>query len=584
MKKFLRASIIVILAAVCSSVFAKTQALPSGFEPCAVSNMTGKWLQEDGKNYAQLSFVTPTQATKYNSKTQQYDFQDLADGITKIEVKRSTYDQYNYQTIYTFEAPEKGATLEYTDKGTDEAGLAYGRWDYRVVVWVDNTKNNEWNWDAMKTVVVGQVPEEVEKMQAEGNQDGTVIISFTAPALSTEGEPIVMPMTAVVQEMTGSEPPTFITLQTLENVEPSKDYSVTLEGVKKGSHSYVVKVSTESGSTREAIRNTFVGADLPGYVDNAAAKQTASGITVSWTAPTTGQHNGNFGNPADLTYRVMRKHSVYETGVKIADGIKETTIEDNFSADTEQIVMYDIYAINSEGEGLASTTNQVLTGPSQPLPFAENFDTKDEYGNLSFDHTWLKSYTGYYCTWYTTSDEFILGSSSVSAHNGGGMAYAMYSDWGTTDKWDAITTCHIDFSSAEEPTISFWLYDLAKGGSDIVLKIQYTTDDGATFADALVEPMGNAEAEGWRQLTADLTGLKGAAQGQVRFCTVAKGSNCHAIIIDEVLIRDEKNPNGIERLSISQPSASRIYNLQGQPVSAGHNGIVITNGKAIIKK
>lgn len=559
------------------------QSLPEGYEPCAVSNFTGKWITEEDKNYIQMWFTTPTDAIKYNMAKQDYDTVSIDCDLTKVVVMRSEYDQYAYKPIYTFDAPAKGVEMTYIDKGNNEAGFTYGRYDYKVVVYVGSTTNYAWNWDALKTFTVGQVPASIEQVTAVA--DGySVNICLTAPTLANDGELLTMPMNITVSEMDDSWPPKYTTIQTFKDVEPGKEYSVTIENAKNGVHAYAIKASTQTGESMETLVNVFVGLDKPGTVRNARAILTESGIHVSWEAPTAGMHGGNMGSD-EITYIVTRKRSVYESGTRVAFGITECELDDIVNTDVESIYLYEIVALNNIGESYSAQTNMILTGAASTLPYYENFDSKDEYGSESYDHVWLKSYSGNYSTWYTTQSMDVDGH-YATPHNGTGLAYAMYSSWGRTDKWDALTSGHIDFTDSPYPVISMWVYDLAKGGSDITLKIESTTDDGITMTEVISEQMGNADRHGWRQIVASLPALSGKDNGQIRICTIANGTVCYAIVIDEIIIENNQEIyTGITGInSDSHNGQKQMFNLQGLPVNASQHGLMIVDGKTVLIK
>lgn len=556
------------------------QSLPEGYEPRAVSNFHGQWIQEDEKNYIQMWFTTPTEAICYNSAKQDYDTISIDCDLTKVVVMRSEYDQYAYRSIYTFEAPEKGVELTYIDKGTNNKGLTYGRYDYKIVVYVGDVTNYAWNWDALKSFPVGQVPADIETVTS--TVDGNAIsISFVAPALSNEGDEMTMPMNVTVSEMDDSWPPQYTTITNFENAEPGQTYTTQINNARNGVHTYSVKANTETGENHETCIVVFVGTDQPGRVRNASAVLTESGIHIDWDAPVIGMHNGDMGNPSELTYSIYRKRGAYDAGTRIANMIAETEFIDNVDTDVEATYLYEIYAQNSIGESYASITNTVLTGSANPLPYTENFDSRDTYGGMTFDHVWLKDYSGNFSTWYTAGSMDLYGN--VTPHNGSGLAYAMYSSWGRTEKYDALISGYVDFEGANDPTVSIWVYDIANGGSDVTLKIQASTDGGATFTDIISEQMGNASSRGWRELSASMSDFIGKDDVQICIRTVADGTNCHAIIIDELKIEDNENPEtSIKEVSVMQ--SNKTFNLQGQSVSAPQEGIFVVGGKKVIIK
>lgn len=536
--KYFNLALIALLTLI--PTFTWAQSLPSGYVPCAVSNMQCKWVVEDGKNNVEISFTTPTQATKYDMQTGGYVFCDMDVDITSVVVQRITNEFNTIQTIKSFSNPEKGAELSYTDEN-----LAYGSYMYRVIVRAGGQSSSEWDWDnAIRSVIVGQVPADFTNNDVHYTVDGkTVTITYTIPAVSSLGEPMVMPINCTVAEVSGSEPPTYTTLDTKENAEPGQTYTFVKENVSEGMHTYALQARTASGANNGIYRycmNVFVGLDAPGLVRNAKAKKTDNGILVSWEAPVKGMNGGNIGNVEDLTYSVYRKASIYDaTGRKVASDISDCSFTDVVEVSTQTTIVYEIIAKNSKGEGNGAHTNNLVLGDPLSLPFVENIETVDGYGNISFDNQWQKDYGGSFCTWYTASGSFWVNDAnpSVIAYQGNGFAYAMYSSWGMTNKWDSLTSPLIDFSESKHPTLTFWLYDTAQGGSDMTLSVQSITENSDVITEATI-PLGEAEQNGWRPIEVELKGLKNAPAGQIRLRTDAYGSNCYAVLIDQILVKD----------------------------------------------
>lgn len=567
------------------TVISASAQLPSGYNPCSVSNFTAEWVvTPEGSNNVVLSFSAPTQMMRYDMNLYDYVYADMDADITKIVVQRSVGETYSFSPVSTIESPTKGEAYSVVDEG-----VAYGTYRYRVVVYAGTSQSSEWDWDnAIRTVLVGQVPADYQDEDIQSSVEGhTVRLSYKAPEYSSLGVAMTDVMTCTIAEVTGSEPPTYTEIQKQENAVPGQIYETVLENVADGTHTYAFQAYTVSGANNGIYRyciNIFVGQDVPGGVLNARAAVTADGVNISWEAPLTGKRGGDMGDPTAITYTVIRKGSVYEAdGTVIANAISELSCFDNISTTTQKSYIYEIVASNAMGDGDGVITNSVLVGPALTLPFSENFDALDQYGNVSFEHVWLHGYSGSYCTWYT-ANEMYVGDSSVMPHNGRGLGYAMYSSWGTTHKWDALLSSHLDCSAVVSPVLSFWLYDLANGGTDVTLNVQTTLDDGVTFSDALSVTLGEAETAGWRQFSVELPAIAGASNAQIRFQSVADGSKCYPVVIDEISLQ-ESSTDAVEQLSAPETTSGLRYNLSGQTVSKSHaTGLYIQDGKVILAR
>ncbi len=553
------------------------QQLPEGYIPCPVTDFSAVWVNADGKNNVEISFAAPTEMIS----EMDYTKAELSAPITKIELMRSVSNMGDYQTIATFGYPVAGETLTWTDKN-----LAYGAYDYMAHVYVDEAMD----WANPETVIVGQLPADIEYGEFTATADETdpykVTLEVTLPSMNSLYEPLTMPITKVVFGEYGPmsfEPDVIYTEENAEVLVPGQKVQYVINKATNGAHTYTAQVYTEAGSNWPATCDIFIGNDQPGMAQNIVAEVTDKGIVVTWEAPTEGLNGGDQGDPANFTYTVKRGADEYDANaVVIAENIKELTVTDNTEFTEETKFVYIVTVTSPYGEGYAASSNEVIVGPAAQLPFEENFDVAlDAWGNTTTQHsTWSKDFSGWFCAWQIGQETYI-NDIMVKPHSGAGLLYAYYNSWGETHQWDSFTSGSIDLTKAETPVITFWLYDVAQGGSDVTLQIQ-TSTDGIEFTTAQTIALGNATENGWCEVTVPADALKGAERGKVRFLSEAEGSNCIPVVIDDILVKDA-NATGITGIS----AASRInavYNLAGQRVDQNAKGIVIINGKAILKK
>ena len=142
---------------------------------------------------------------------------------------------------------------------------------------------------------------------------------------------------------------------------------------EKGLHTYYVIPANASGAGVPNKYIVWTGEDTPGQVNSLAVdKKDDSTLTVSWSAPTSGAHDGWFDASA-LTYDVTRMPD----GKKVATGISATSFTDT------QLEGYDNYsytveAINAEGHGTAATSSAVHAGNALRAPYEAYFRTQEE--------------------------------------------------------------------------------------------------------------------------------------------------------------------------------------------------------------
>lgn len=554
----------------------ETQKLPENYSPAPVSDFTANWVQADGNNNVEISFAAPTEMINDID----YSKTLLTAYITKIELMRAVANTGEYSVIATFGYPAHGEALSWTDKNVE-----YGTYDYMAQVYVDEVMD----WANPTPVIVGELPADFDFGALTATVDETdpykVILEVTLPTLNNNYKELTMPITKVVFGEMGPmsyEPEPIYTEEAEEVLVPGSKLQYIVENATNGNHIYSVQVFTAAGGNFPASVEIFIGKDQPGMAQNIVAEQTTEGIVVTWEAPTTGLNFGDPGDPADFTYTVKRGASEYDaSAVVLAEDTKELRYVDNTVFTEESKFVYIITVKNPYGEGYAATSNELVVGPAAELPYEETFDVAlDKNGNTTTQHsTWTKDTNGRFCAWQIGQETYV-NEAMVKPHSGAGLLYAYYNSWGQSNQWDSYTTGNINFTNATAPQVTFWLYDIAMGGTDLTINIQ-TTTDGEEYTTAETIAFGNAEETGWREITVALDALKNAANGKVRFRSESNGDNVTAIAIDDILISD-KNATGIANVTVAKTGAA--YNIMGQRVNNNAKGIVIVDGKKFIKK
>lgn len=565
---------LLLLLFVCT--IASAEGLPVGYIPASVKDFALKWVVEGGKNNVEITFTAPTEMM--NSRD--YSKAPLTAPITKIEIMRSAAMDDGFQVIGTLENPTAGEALKWVDKD-----VAFGTYDYMAQVYVGDAMD----WANAEPIVVGELPADLKPGDFTATTDPSdpycVILEVTLPSTNSLGEPLKMPITKVeFGEMSGMSflPEVFYTEDAEEVLVPGTKLQYVVDRASNGNHTYSVAVYTAAGSNYPAMSSLFIGKDQPGRVQNIHAKVTDDGIVVTWEVPIEGLNGGDMGNLSAITYTVKRGADQYdESAVVIAKDIKEFSVTDKTTFTEESKFVYIITAKSPYGEGYPTCSNQIVVGPASTLPFSENFDVPlDQWGNTTTKHsTWVKESNGYFCAWQIGQNTYA-NDKEVKPHSGKGLLYAFYSPWGNLNQWDSFTSGTIDFSAAESPLLTFWLYDWQQGGSPVSLKVQ-TSTDGTEFATAETINIGNATEDGWHEVTVALPALKNAAKGKIRFLTEAIGTGGVPVAIDDILI--EGNATGIKTVRNEAHTMQNYYNLAGQRVSKDAKGLIIKNGKKFIR-
>lgn len=552
--------------------------IPEGYNVLSVGDLQANWVKNGEKNNVEISFVTPSKMM-----TPDFEVEDLTFPITKVVVTRTIANDYESEPVLVaeFNAPGIGRPMTVTDKD-----LAFGQYSYLVKTYYGDVED----WGSEQPVIVGQIAAMLteEEFTATVGSFNTRQITFdvTLPTMDMMGEELTAPITKLiiseVNMMTGIEMPIFVE-EDAEILLPGTKLQYQIEDANDGNHMYFAKVYTAAGPNDAAMVNVFIGHDLPGMVENLNAEETEDGILISWEAPSIGMNGGDMGD--DIWYNVYRGTSEWDPApVEIAKGIKELSVVDKPEFTEESKFVYIVYAESEFGQGYGNVTREFMMGPASQLPFYENFDVvADVYGNTAPEHsTWSKDeYEGSYNAWQIGQSAFM--GEDIAPHNGAGLLYAYYDAWMTNNKWDMYKSGSIDFTSAEQPTMTFWLYDVKREASDMSLVVLTTADD-VEYTEALNIQLGNAEADGWRQVTVDLAALKGAAKGKVAFKSVSAGPESFAVIVDEIAIlakpEDETAIAGVKAMY----GAEAAYNLMGQRVRNNTRGIVVVGGKKMLNK
>lgn len=145
------------------------------------------------------------------------------------------------------------------------------------------------------------------------------------------------------------------------------------ENIAEGLYIYKVVPYNNAGDGVYKEASAFVGEDVPGAPLNVKLVANGKEGTITWSEPTAGAHNGYF-DKATLTYDVMR----LPDNITIATKTTARSVKDNVK--THAGYSYVVTACNKKGKGLSATSNIVAFGSMEPIPFASNLITREEFG------------------------------------------------------------------------------------------------------------------------------------------------------------------------------------------------------------
>lgn len=135
---------------------------------------------------------------------------------------------------------------------------------------------------------------------------------------------------------------------------------------------YRVVVSNANGNGAPAEISAFVGVDTPAEAQNIKLKKEGiDQVTLTWDAPVASTNGGWF-NPAEVSYRVMRNDSIVVT-----ENTKELTITDKVTG-KPRACSYTIIANNMAGQGGQVTSETMVLGPKNALPYTCDFSNDED--------------------------------------------------------------------------------------------------------------------------------------------------------------------------------------------------------------
>lgn len=146
----------------------------------------------------------------------------------------------------------------------------------------------------------------------------------------------------------------------------------------QGIHTYYVVPTNDKGlGVMDSIR-AFSGHDVPGHVENLVAVATTKGdqVTIGWKQPNIGANDGWF-DASSLKYTLVR----YPDGkVLVKDSVMTANQKRFIDKGIESVERYTyvVTASNADGEGVATSTDEVLAGVFVPVPYATDFSDKND--------------------------------------------------------------------------------------------------------------------------------------------------------------------------------------------------------------
>lgn len=219
-------------------------------------------------------------------------------------------------------------------------------------------------------------PGPVTDLTAAADMNGTrsALISFKAPALTSDGQPLTsISKIDVVRE--GN------IIKTFETPEPGQTLTFTdAENLKDGMATWLVTPYSGENAGQMAEVSAYVGLDTPAAPVKVTAVDLLDGgkMRLEWKPADRGA-NGGYVDNSKLTYKV---YNLGGEGLNLLGTVSGTTTDVTLNlAGGQTAVWFCVSAVNSMGEGVPAWANEYIAGEPYNLPYEESFPkTQPESG------------------------------------------------------------------------------------------------------------------------------------------------------------------------------------------------------------
>lgn len=470
--------------------------------------LTGKFVLVDNVPTVSLELIAPTEAHSWDTPKPV-----LTDPIARIEVTRSSYAaSESDEPVKTFTNVTPGETFTFTDTEF-QTGYQYS---YNARAY---NSENESGYAAYLSIYTGIRPAKPEFVSVTTTGEGGSPVTFVvkAPATDDNGAELSVPLTSLTLKQYTSDYKE-IDLKNIDNPEPGKEYTLSVDLVEGESYAMRLYASTAYGTSDYTSKSVFVGKDVPASPKDLKAAATDKGVELTWTAPTEGWNGGYF-DPAATLYKVERVTSVERKS--LAEGIAECKYTDDcadITAPTE--ITYVVTAYNAQGEGGSKECDETLiVGPAIKLPFVENFNNViagSWYDTYLPENLWsYSSSSGYGTSWSFDGSNYEFEGTGVDGDtdNEEGFAYCSHS-YGDAGDSDDIISAKISLADAKCPVLTFHYVTFMGATNRIAVKTR-TDETDTDIADFGISEVADADGEANETWIKKTLALKEAAGKEI---------------------------------------------------------------------
>lgn len=294
------------------------------------------------------------------------------------------------------------------------------------------------------------------------------------------------------------------------------------EAITNGNHTYSAVGYNESGRGHEASTPVFIGYDTPLAPTDVKLSDNLDGTAkLTWTAPGTVGVNNGYVDPAELSYNIYTiDYASGQAALKLLTSVDENSYTAILPGeDADPAVLY--YVVRAVENGLESDyglSNELFTGRTATLPFADSFS------NGSYEQYWAVSRTG--------RGYFAPAQSLIAEDEDNGLLYFEGSNDGEES---TLSSSKISLAGANKPYLIFKYYAFPGYKASIRVEVQRANGDPETLK--TINYADEAGEQGWHTCAVDLSGYKDAPYILLKLTGIAT-NHYVPIAIDNVQLRD----------------------------------------------
>lgn len=399
----------------------------------------------------------------------------------------------------------------------------------------------------------------------------TATISFTAPTLDAEGNPLTGKVKVNLYREDETTP-----FFTSEEITAGEAGTATDNSPFAGETWYVARAENGSGEGPEMRADAWIGEDVPVAVTNILVKANADGkLAVTWNAPAESVHGGYI-NYAGLQYQITR---VLNEQLSSLGTVNTTSFTDaDLSADAQANVSYQVIAKSGAGLGASAQSATVNYGKQLALPFAESFANK-AYTTAPWRQEVVFNFpdAGYQPGWElieqatvtdNVTDDNPEGDEIIIASQDTDRGFIKFNSSAVGKMKEAakgrLVSPAIDFSAMQNPVLTFWMFretyyttnPATNGGNrDDFVEIEAASDNGAFTKVEGAEFHRYGTQNNWVLCEVPLYSMAGKSRVQIGF--TGNGFGGGPIYIDNIRI-EEKTAFDLQAVALAGPKRVRV--------------------------